>query len=488
MLSGRSLKIIVLTIGNGVNILISILMLPFLVRSLSYEEYGTYGQIQIILNLLVIVFLFSLNQTITILLSKSDNPKNTIHTVTLIALALAFLGSLFLLISTSTLANTFENKLIDQLLPLSIFQFAGQLFFSFYFSAAIFYDKVKQATFIVILTNILRIVGLFIAIHYLNGLTAIIWVLNITSILQAIWIYFILPKVSKGIGTFELNTAKEIFSIGGPMMLTSIADRSAVYIDGLMISAMLTTSQYAIYRAGAFEVPFIAALYGSVSVILIPEVIKLIQGNQTEDAVKLKNKAISTTAFIIYPILVYILFFSKPILTVYITEKYADSALIFSIFSLSLLVRINDYQDILIAKSKASRIFRISLFMLLINILLNYLFIKQWGILGGALAYILWLFGYASLLAYTTALAVDKSIYDFFDFKKLFTILLISTLLSSIFYVFYYFIQNPFFAIGGAFFYLPIVYLLLFKMKIIDNTFLEKLMQKIPIPFINKKD
>jgi O-antigen/teichoic acid export membrane protein len=488
MPSGRSLKIIVLTIGNGVNILISILMLPFLVRSLSYEEYGTYGQIQIILNLLLIVFLFSLNQSITILLSKSHNPKNTIHTVTLIALTLTFLGSISLSFLASTLAHSFENILIDQLLPLSLFQFAGQLFFSFYFSAAIFYDKVKQATLIVILTNILRIVGLFIAINYFNGLTAIIWVLNITSILQAIWIYLILPKIAKGIGTFELKTAKEVFSIGGPMMLTSITDRSAVYIDGLMISAMLTTTQYAIYRAGAFEVPFIASLYGSVSVILIPEVIKLIHGNQTENAVKLKNKAISTTAFIIYPILVYILFFSKPILTVYITDKYADSALIFSIFSLSLLVRINDYQDILIAKSKASRIFRISLIMLLINILLNYFFIKYWGILGGALAYILWLFGYASLLAYTTAIAVNKSIHDFFDFKKLFTILLISSLLSSVFYFLYYFYQNSFLAIGFAFVYLPLVYLILYRMKIIDNVFIEKLIKKIPIPFLNKKD
>jgi O-antigen/teichoic acid export membrane protein len=486
MSSGRSLKIIVLTIGNGINILINILMLPFLVRSLSYEEYGTYGQIQIIINILLIVFLFSLNQSITILLSKSDNPKNTIHTISITALLLTVFGSLCMFSTSGIFANSFENSLIDYLLPISIFQFAGQLFFSFYFSAVIFYDKVKQATIIVILTNIFRITGFFIAIHYFEGLTALIWVLNITSVLQAICIYFIIPKDVRGIGTFHSKTAKEIFSIGGPMMLTSIADRSAVYIDGMMISAMLTTTQYAIYRAGAFEVPFIASLYGSVSIILIPEVINLIHGNQPEQAVKLKKKAISTTAFITYPIFVYILFFSKPLLTVYISAKYAESALIFSIFSLSLLVRINDYQDILIAQGKAARIFRISLFMLLINVVMNYYFIKYWGMVGGAIAYILWLLGYATLLAYTTALAINKSIHDFFDFKKLLTILFISTILSGIFYLLFNFYQNIYIAIGAAFIYLPSVYLILYKMEIIDNAFIDKLLKTFPIPFIKK--
>lgn len=486
MSSGRSLKIIVLTIGNGINILINILMLPFLVRSLSYEEYGTYGQIQIILNLLLIIFLFSLNQTVTILLSKTDKPKNTIHTITLTALALTIGGSLTMYFSAGLLANSFENNLINNLLPLSMLQLAGQLFFSFYFSAAIFYDKVKQATIIVIITNILRILGLFVAIKYFEGLTALLWVLNITSILQAISIYLILPKEVRGVGSFQLKTLKQIFSMGGPLMLTSIVDRSAVYIDGLIISVMLTTSQYAIYRAGAFEVPFISSLYGSVSIILIPEVIKLIHGNQQEKAVELKKKAISTTAFITYPILVYILFFSKPILSIYLTEKYAESALIFSIFSLSLLIRINDYQDILIAKGKGAGIFKISLFMLIINVIMNYYFIKNWGIIGGALAYILWLVGYASFLAYTTAATINKSIHDFFDFKKLLTILMISTLLSSIFYLIYNYFQNAFIAIGSAIIYLPIVYITLYKIKIIDNGFIDHLLEKLPYSFIKK--
>ena len=117
---------------------------------------------------------------------------------------------------------------------------------------------------------------------------------------------------------------------------------------------------------------------------------------------------------------------------------------------------------------------------------MNYYFIKNWGIVGGALAYILWLIGYATLLAYTTAAAIKKSIRDFFDFKKLFTILIISSLLSGIFYLFYYYFQNAFIAIGSAFIYLPIVYVILYKIKIIDNGFIDHLLEKLPISFTKK--
>jgi len=391
-------------------------------------------------------------------------------------------------VASGFLANSFDNIFIKYLLPISVFQLAGQMFFSVYFSAAIFYDKVKAATSIVIISNVLRITGLYIAIEYYEGLEPIIWVLNLTSVLQAISMYLILPKNAKGIGKYDRGTMKEIFTVGGPMMLTSVADRSAVYIDGILISAMLTTSQYAIYRAGAFEVPFISSLYGSVSVILIPELIKLIQGDKVEDAVRLKSKAISTTAFIIYPILVYILFFSKPILSIYLTEKYAESALIFSIFSLALLVRINDYQDILIAKGKASGIFKISLFMLLLNVILNYFFIKNWGIVGGAMAYFIWLIGYASLLAYTTAASINKTVNDFFDFKKMLKILFVSTVICSFFYLIYLYYENNYIAVGSAFIYFPLVFIILYRSKIIDNAYIDQLLLKIPIPaFLKSK-
>jgi hypothetical protein len=66
MTTSKSAKVLVLTIGNGINILINFLTLPYLVRSLSFEDYGSYGQVIMIISLLQGIFTFNLNQIATV--------------------------------------------------------------------------------------------------------------------------------------------------------------------------------------------------------------------------------------------------------------------------------------------------------------------------------------------------------------------------------------------------------------------------------------
>ena len=276
----------------------------------------------------------------------------------------------------------------------------------------------------------------------------------------------------------DYKVFKEIFKISGVMLFTSIVERSTVYIDGLIISALLTTTQYAIYRAGAFEVPFLSAIYGSVSTILIPEVTKLIRNGDYDNAVQLKRKAITSSAFLLYPALVFLLFFSKPLMEFYLSSKYSGSAIIFSVFSLSLLVRVNDYQDILIAKKQPRIIFKTSLIMLIINLILNYYLIKHYGILGGAIAYMVWLFAYATTLAFKTSHAIDKKITDFFDLKKLLGILLIACAICLPIYVYYTYYNGIISLIGCSLVYFPLIYLILYKLDFVNNSLISNLVGK----------
>ena len=62
MQSNRSFKVIIVAIGNGINVLINFLTLPYLVRSLSFDDYGTYGQVLMIITILQGFFTYNLNQ------------------------------------------------------------------------------------------------------------------------------------------------------------------------------------------------------------------------------------------------------------------------------------------------------------------------------------------------------------------------------------------------------------------------------------------
>jgi O-antigen/teichoic acid export membrane protein len=218
-----------------------------------------------------------------------------------------------------------------------------------------------------------------------------------------------------------------------------------------------------------------------VAFIVIPEVAKLINKGKFDEIANLKRKAITSTAFIVYPILVFLLFFCKPLLTFYISDKYLGSAAVFAIFSLALLVRVNDYQDILISSGNGKTIFRTTSIMFFVNLTLNLVLIRFMGPVGGALSYIIWLFLYAFVLSLKSASTIHKSVFDFFDLKKLGLILLVSILFSLGVLAVYSVWNNVFLLMFLGIIYAISVYFTLYKMEVIDKLMVNNFLTKFRI-------
>ena len=119
-------------------------------------------------------------------------------------------------------------------------------------------------------------------------------------------------------------------------------------------------------------------------------------------------------------------------------------------------------------------------FFLSVTIFLNSLLISYFGIIGGAIAFILFLFMYAGLLAFKSASIVNATVFDLFDFKKLATIIAVSVLFILPFYWLCYVMNfNIIFVVGSAAVFLLAVYSFLWKRKIMDNQLLNQLAVKI---------
>jgi O-antigen/teichoic acid export membrane protein len=398
-----------------------------------------------------------------------------------IALLLASVGSLLMILCSGLIAHLFENPNLFKVLMICSLQLIGQILFSVFFSVAVFFHEVRKATIVTVTTNLLRLGTLFFVIHYFPSLQLIFWALNAVALIQALAMYSAVPASVKSGFSFDRHIFKRVTEISGPLMLSGVVDRSVVYVDGIIISAMLTTKDFAIYRAGAFEVPFISSLYGSVAFIVIPEVAKLINKGKFDEIANLKRKAITSTAFIVYPILVFLLFFCKPLLTFYISDKYLGSAAVFAIFSLALLVRVNDYQDILISSGNGKTIFRTTSIMFFVNLTLNLVLIRFMGPVGGALSYIIWLFLYAFVLSLKSASTIHKSVFDFFDLKKLGLILLVSILFSLGVLAVYSVWNNVFLLMFLGIIYAISVYFTLYKMEVIDKLMVNNFLTKFRI-------
>lgn len=481
--NSRTSQVLFLTIGNGVNILINFLMLPYLVRTLSYEDYGSYGQVLIVTGFLQTIFTFNLNQVSNLYLARNEN---TIQEVFSTLMRISFVFTLFslviLFLFAPILEYSFENPKIDRLLYLSSIYLFSQVPLPILMSVMIYIGKAKHQTKLLIISNLIKVALIFISIHVFNSVEILVISLGIAGILQLLMYYFSVPDTIRSLTAFNKPLSKEIIKTAAPLTLSAVVERSVFFIDGVMISTMLTTTDYALYRAGAFEVPFIAGIYGSISAIVMPEVARLYVSGDLKNIIQLKNKAIISTAFIIYPILVFLLFFSKPLVSSYLTENYVMSALVFSIFNLSLLIRINDYQDVIVIAGKTKFIFYNIIWLVSLNLVLNYLFVSFFGIIGSAAAFIIFLFVFAIVLSKKQAKILQCSVYDLFDFLSFFKIIGIAVLFNILIYLLYHFcFQHVLFLVGIAPVYLALVYYIVYKVRIIEGELVRKFFGKIPL-------
>ena len=477
----KPVKVLVLTIGNGINLLINFLTLPYLVRSLSYEDYGSYGQVLIVISFLQGLFTFNLNQVANIFFARKEfEQKVVFSTLMRCASILALGGALLMLAGVPLISDSFDNPALDRMLFLSVVNLFGQIPIPILLSVLIFRGQVKKLTSILILTNIVKVAMMFIAIQFYNSVDVLMIGLSIVSVLQALVLFFNVSSEIRSLRFFEKKVANEIFKVATPLAMTSIIERLVFYIDGIMISGMLSTTDYALYRAGAIEVPFIASLYGSVAAVVLPEVARLFYDRRHDEIIRLKRKVISTTAFLVYPVLVYLLFFAEPIVSFYLSEKYLASTMVFAIFNLTLLIRINDYQDIIIVSGNTRFIFYTIVILTAVNIGLNYLLIKAFGIYGSAAAFILHLFLLASALMYKTTRLMHCRIGDLFDFGVIGRIVLVSLSLAMPIWLTYSFVYNTvWLVIFAAPLYMLFVLWSGIKLKLVDPQLVDQMKGRI---------
>jgi O-antigen/teichoic acid export membrane protein len=180
---------------------------------------------------------------------------------------------------------------------------------------------------------------------------------------------------------------------------------------------------------------------------------------------------------LIYPILVFLLFNSRDFILVYLGEQYKASAIIFLIFNLTLLIRVNRHSDILIAANKGKIILGVNLFVFILNIGLNYILIEQWGRLGAAMSTVFAIFVLTALLLFYSVKLLNTSIFKLISVKKMTEIFLIS--LAGVFITELIELGegNEFYELGVKLFvYSTLVYFYILKRDLIEKKILNKIL------------
>lgn len=438
MKKGFAKEASLLTISQVFTAITSMLAVMLLSRFRSLQEYGTYSQIMLIVSLSVSMVQLGIPNSINyfIVKCKNENEKNEFYSTyysisTLFSIGTGLILILFLPIWIKYF-NNYELKTYWWMLLLlpwttSIINSISYLFIvSEKIYGLVFYNIFSTAANLVIIVLIKMCSGTFS--DYLLA-----YMLLQVGLMG--YVYFNVLKITNKTFHFYLNRKllAEIYRYAIPLGFSSILATISVEIDKIMIGGFLGTEALAIYTNTGKELP-VVILISSITAVLTPKIVFLINNKKTESAVKLwKSSAMIGFAIMAFFSTAFIVFAPQLVKLLY-GEKYLNGVTIFRIYSCMLLCRFTYFGMILTALGKTKMIMYTNIICIISNFILNFVLYKAFGIIGPAIATVSTTFLAAVLQLFFTAKNIGSSFMQIMPWLDFLLIIAINLALGGLAY------------------------------------------------------
>ena len=370
-----------LTIGQIISSICSFLLALAFANLLPKETYGVYKYILSIASLLAIPTLVGINTAVIQAISRGYEGslirglKTKIYWGILGSLASLGLAGYYYLNNNITLTISF--LIIAVFLPL-IESF--DIYNAVLNGLKLFDVQVKYTSLI----RILSVSAIIIILFFTKNLFLIIFAYFFSYTFFRF--IFLLITIKK----FSLNRKEDpqTISYGKHLTLIDIINTIASYLDKILVFHYLGAAELAIYTFAIIPPEQIKGFLLNIRSLTLP---KLAIRSKEEIKANIFSKMIKFALFIIPGIIIYILI--APIFYNLFFPQYSESIFYSQIFSISLITAVATLPEIALrAKMAKKQLYQLNIFSPIIQIILLFLFINLYGLLGIVLARIIWRF------------------------------------------------------------------------------------------------
>lgn len=425
-----------LTTSKIITMMISMISAMLLSRFRTLEEFGTYSQLLLVVNLITTVFMLGLPNSINFFLAKAENDEEKqkfLSTYYTLSTILSLISGLVLILSTPIIIDYFDNPILTKFMyVLAILPWANIILASIE-NVLIVYQKTTSIIKFRALNSI-SLLSIIVIVEVMElGFASYMLLFISVEAVFAFSIYVIVRKISGSIKiSFDKFLIKKIFTFSIPIGLASVIGVLSVQLDKLIIGKFYSTEEVAIYMNAAREMP-VTIIASSLTAVLMPQLVRLLKDDKKDEAVNLWGDTISLSYTIICFFSIGLFVFAPEVISLFYSDKYLPGVTVFRIYSLVLLLRFTYFGMVLNSMGKTKFILYSSLASLGLNLVLSYLFYLYFGFIGPAIATFISLFLVAFFQIIATTQSINISIKKIFPWRELVSISFINIFLGLLF-------------------------------------------------------
>lgn len=299
-------------------------------------EYGTYRQVLYVYNSLLIVFTAGLPRVFGYFLPRYPlgEGKVIVWKITRLLLLGGLIFSVFLYVFSDLIANVLRNPELS--IGLKYFSPIPFLLLPTLGIEGIF-STYKKTIYIAIYNTLSRLIMLLCIVlpvvlyngTYIHAIYG--WVISSFIILIIAYFFKGIPFKNVKSANCKLRL-KEILNYSLPLVSASIAGIIYRSANQFYISRYFGAKVFAEFSNGFIEIPLVHMVTGATSTVLMPVFSKIAHEKKDMDQItKLWRSALQKSAVLIYPMVIFFLFYAREIVTFVYSDAYAISAKYFSV-------------------------------------------------------------------------------------------------------------------------------------------------------------
>jgi len=428
---------VLLTVSKMTTLVITTLTSMMLSRFRSFEEYGTYSQLMLVISLFTSIFMLGLPNSINYFLARANSrseQQQFLGVYYTLSTVLSVIMGMALSLAAPLIAGYFKNPAVLTFIYFLLLYPWANVASSSIENILVVYHKTRFLVGYRIIHS-LCLLGSVLVVQWLGLGFREYMVVNLgIHCLFALAVYAIAYRTSGGFRPhLDKQLIRTIFAFSLPLGLSSVVGTLNIEIDKLLIGFLMDTEQMAIYTNASKELPvsFVAA---SITAVLLPQLTGMLKKDRNREALALWANATELSYLVICLIVAGVFTYAEDVMSLLYSEKYLPGLPVFRIYVLVLLLRCTYFGIILNAKGKTREIFWASIASLALNVVLNPLLYWTLGMIGPALATFLSMFVVLFWQLFRTAKHTGVTFAQVFPFKRLGGITGINAALAVLFY------------------------------------------------------
>lgn len=431
-------KTIYLTIQNSIKQVLAMLFFIILARYLTVEDFGKYQQLLLIVAMFGVIFSMGIPVAISYFHGQTSKYREKVSIYKrffLTQLLFVFVGIIAFNICSSFLATIFKNNYFEIYSIVLSFIMITATSVELFRNLSTVTNNLKH---FMISTSILQLISIFISIIITIYTQNIYYVLVITAISNSL-IFLILVK--KNLKYFLFNTTKKFINKTESKYVIAMGSVTFVqifngYIDQIMVSIMLSVEDYSNLKIGGFQIPFIGIITGSLLTIMIPLMSKYYKNKDYISITNMWRLSMKKASILLIPIIIFCLIFANELIISFFGDKYQPAVIIFQVYMLQWLRAVVIFGGVMGAIGLQNELFKNTVLVTILNVILNYFLILQFGVIGAAISTTILNYLGTIPLIFKINKRLNSNFFRYFPYKVYFISLFLSIFLCLVLYFF----------------------------------------------------